>query len=85
MTDLERAREYEADRLWASVVKETGIWISPYAEQVADFGRLVIPKMREALAEARDGLAGAPFADAAEKGWRLMPSKCWRIVSAYIP
>lgn len=53
MTDLERARDYDADRLWASVVKETGIWLAPYSDQVADFGRLLIPKMREALAAAR--------------------------------
>jgi hypothetical protein len=35
-----------ADKIWADAVRDTGIWMAPYAEQVGDFGRIVLPKLK---------------------------------------
>lgn len=43
----------EAARIWADTVKETGIWIEPFSGKVADFGRLLIPRMQEAIDNAK--------------------------------
>lgn len=50
--------ETTVEDIWVAAVRETGIWLSPYAEQVAEFGRLVIPKMREAFQKERQRCAG---------------------------
>jgi hypothetical protein len=45
---------HEAARIWAEAVKESGIWMEDCAEKVADFGRLIIPKMQEAIDNAKN-------------------------------
>ena len=43
----------EAAKIWADAVKQTGIWMDPCAYKIAEFGRLIIPKMQEAINNAK--------------------------------
>jgi hypothetical protein len=49
----------EAAKIWAEAIRETGIWLSPFADNVVELGRLIIPRMQEAIDDAR-----------AEQRWR---------------
>ena len=43
----------EAATIWANAIRETGLWLSPFAENVAELGRLIIPRMQQTIRAAR--------------------------------
>jgi len=50
MTTDQTQTTKNAAQIWADAIRKTGIWMSPFADNVAELGRLIIPQM-QALAD----------------------------------